>query len=75
MPSCPSCIDLRAELASVQAALDLEVSRRTLGGTQLKATPGWASIALPPPPSATDDSMPAHRRVGMARSTDQRGQT
>ena len=71
MTGCPLCEDLRARLAAVQAAFELEVSLRTLGGTPPPVDTGWANIASVPP-SASDDRMPAHRRVGLARSTDQR---
>lgn len=61
MSGCPNC-------AVLQAALELEVSRRTTGGSPLKPIEGWANMALPPPPSASDDTAPAHRRVGLVRS-------
>ncbi len=61
-----------AELDRVRAALDLEVSLRTLGGTPPAVDPNWANVTSVPP-SAHDDRMPAHRRVGLARSTDSRG--
>jgi hypothetical protein len=72
VPDCPDCVVLRAELATVQAALDLEVSMRCKGGTNAPVDKEWGNIALPPPPSASDSRMPSHRRVGMGRSTDQK---
>jgi hypothetical protein len=59
---CPSCDHYRE-------ALDREVSLRTLGGTPPAVDPDWANVTTVPP-SAADDAMPAHRRVGLARSTD-----
>lgn len=63
MEPCPNCAELRA-------ALDLELSRRTLGGTPPPSDENWANQALPPPESATDPNAAPHRRVGMARSDD-----
>lgn len=63
MGECPNCVELRA-------ALDLELSRRTLGGTPPPSDQEWANQALPPSPSASDPTAAPHRRVGMARSDD-----
>lgn len=63
LADCPNC-------ARFEAERDLERSRRTLGGVPPPVDTAWANRALPPPESASDDAMPAHRRVGMARSDD-----
>lgn len=55
-------------LAEAQAALQFEISRRTLGGTPPPVDQNWANVTTVPD-SATDDRMPAHRRVGLASST------
>lgn len=60
---------LKASIAELQAALDFEVSRRTLGGTPPAVDENWANVTTAPP-SADDDSMPAHRRVELRRSDD-----
>lgn len=49
-PTCPRCVELAAELAEVQRAFDVEVSRRTLGGTPLRVNEvEWANRKLPTP--------------------------
>lgn len=57
-------------LGDLAAQLAEEISRRTLGGTPPPVDKSWASVELPPPPSATDPDAPAHRREGMASSSD-----
>jgi hypothetical protein len=66
MTDCVNC----PELAAAQAALDYEISRRTLGGAPPPVDTQWANRKLLPPESATDDAMPTHRRVGLRRSDD-----
>lgn len=61
---------LRRELADARGMYDVERSRRTMGGTPPMPDSNWANERLAPPPSASDDNMPAHRRIGLARSTD-----
>jgi len=58
--ACPNCADL-------QAALELEISRRTLGGVPPPVDSNWGNQALPPPDSAkTGPTTPK----GMRSSTD-----
>jgi hypothetical protein len=57
-------------LEDLRARLELEVSRRTLGGTPPPCDQRWANAQLSPPPSASDPDAPPHRREGMASSRD-----
>lgn len=72
-PPCLSCgplvTDLKERLAASHAALDLELSRRTLGGTPPKPDLSWGNIGLPAPESATTGP---GSPVGMTSSTDPR---
>jgi hypothetical protein len=44
--TCPNCV-------SLQAALDEEISRRTVGGTPPPFDHNWSNRAIEPPSSAT----------------------
>lgn len=59
--------ELAVENAELRAALDLERSRRTLGGTPPPPDENWANKVLPPPESATTGPVAP---PGMARSDD-----
>jgi hypothetical protein len=52
----------------LRAELDASQSRRTLGGTARPVSTDWANVTVPPPPSASDGAMPAHRRAGFTAS-------
>lgn len=64
---CLQCAALREANKALAAALDEEISRRTLGGTPPAVDENWANQALPPPESATTGPVAP---PGMRRSDD-----
>jgi hypothetical protein len=50
-------------VAQAEAELAEEIKYRTSGGRRPSVDKEWGNRKLPPPPSASDPTMPAHRRL------------